>query len=164
MNFWHSDRFSIPCYLLGSLIGLVAGILSVAIIAEVAESEQLLNIDFAAIPAIAAAIFLFTIPLTLIGFFTGSILMVPCTALLISWARRNKQVNAYVASVSGVPVAFIFVLAFVQFGAGNQHFDLFSPENPLLIATLVGGLAGGLVYYGLGKRLGLWPLISENAS
>lgn len=161
MKFLHSDRFSFFCYLLACLVGIFAGIVGVALVGEAGEGSLVSLQSLARIPVLSVTLMLFSFPLLVIAFLIGSFAMVPVTILLIGWARRNGLVNAGVAALCGVPVSLIYMFALLFSGANSLEEDLFSLDNPLWVASIIGGLAGGLVYFALGKRSGLWTVNSE---
>lgn len=160
-NWFHSDRFSVPAYLLSSAVGFVAGTTGLTIIDEFSIGSELTLRE--SIQSVFAAAMLLVGLFDIIGprYAGASLLMVPATIGLIFLAMRLKLVNFWFAALSGIPVSFIFMVVTLLWSFDRNTSGRLYLDSVSWTAIIVGGLVGGLTYFASGKLLGLWKKQTE---
>lgn len=152
----HSEHFSIICFILASVMGIIFAIWGVVIVGEFARGRIPDLQDILITPFGAAGILLNGFSGFALRLLIGGLPMIAITMLSIQFARKNDLVNWWFAAICGIPVAGIYwltTMAIVMFGEGGQM------PNDLSIAAsaiMSGGLFGGLTYYLCGKFFGFW--------
>lgn len=159
----HSRHFSILGYLAGLIVGSYIGLAGFVFVMQM-EKDNVISASILELPIVAVQFYLSILDYLVVALPLSSLVMAPVTYGLLVWSRNWTLRNFWKFSILGVPVAALFALGQVIFALDELGGAFVEAPVNTLVAIVLGGAAGGLVYLGVTALTGISLLRADTAT